>query len=193
LANVGPEGILKELQNAYQSMATHIDENIFLLLPFPDRKPVSSQVFFEPVLMHGLVPSSPRYTYQLITPVVDGLQPILAWQVFPRASDIKRLPEQMSRVKDVRYDLVIADEKNDFPGEIVYQREGSTENSHKLEISLSPGKHYYWTVRARFEIDGRQQLTEWSTTDVYNIYQIINAPNQGSYQFKTPKKIVDQE
>lgn len=193
LANVGAEGILKEVQNGYQSMATHIDENIFLLFPFPDRKPVSSQVVFEPVFMHGLAPSSPLYTYSLITPVVDGLQPMLAWQVFPRASDIKRVSEQMSRVKDVRYDLVIADKKNNFPSEIIYQREGLTENSHKLEISLSPGEHYYWTVRARFELDGRQQLTEWSTTDVYNIYKIINAPNQGSYQFKTPKTIVEQE
>lgn len=193
-SSLGVDGILKEVQRGYQFMATHIDENIFLLFPFPDRKLVRSPPFPTEAFLHGLVPSSPRYSYTFfnIAPAVDSLQPTIAWQAFPRASDIKRVPEQMSLVKDVRYDLVIAAEKNSSPGEIIYQREGLMENSHKLEISLSPGKLYYWTVRARFELDGRKKLTEWSTTQKFS-HKNIAVPNYYSYRFKTPKKKAEQE
>jgi hypothetical protein len=193
LSSHGAEGILKEVQSGYQAMATHIDENIFLLFPFPDRKFVHSKNLI-PVLQ-GLDPSAPRLKYSFFSyfPNIDNLQPTFAWQAFPRELDIKRVPEQMNRVKDVRYDLVIAGEQNNFPGEIIYRRDGLTQNSHQLEISLSPGEHYYWTVRARFELDDRQQLTEWSTTDINNYYKTIDVPNQYSFQFKTSKKNAEQE
>jgi hypothetical protein len=48
-------------------------------------------------------------------------------------------------------------------GEVVYKKDGLTENVHTLETSLSPST-YAWSVRARFVQDGKVRVTEWSKT-----------------------------
>jgi hypothetical protein len=56
------------------------------------------------------------------------------------------------------------------PAGIVYRRDGLASPTHTLETALSPGTRYFWTVRARFELDGRERVTEWGTINNGGIY-----------------------
>ena len=91
----------------------------------------------------------------------------------------------MGRVKNVCYDLILALERNSVPYEVVYRREGLPTPEHKVEIKLRSKTCYFWTVRARFEMDGRQRVTEWSSTH-FNIRDRHTPPTSSSYLFKTP-------
>ena len=71
------------------------------------------------------------------------------------------------------------------PGKVVYRRYGLTTASHKLKVTLKKRTRYFWTVRSRFDLDGRERLTEWSSAH-YMARQGITAPSVFSYRFKTP-------
>jgi len=42
----------------------------------------------------------------------------------------------------------------------ITRREGLAE--HKMEATLEPASEYYWTVRARFKLDGKTRISPWS-------------------------------
>ncbi len=117
---------------------------------------------------------------------VDTLRPTLRWQGFPRASDLKVAPEEMGRVSNVRYDRVISREQDLASAEIIYQCEGLSDSTYIIETSLSPDTGYYWTVRALFELDGRERVTEWRSTR-FKVREQWTATSLLSYRFKTPK------
>jgi hypothetical protein len=187
------EPLLRALKAGYETLASHIYDNVFLLYPLPDRKDQSSGRFGA---VYGLAPVYPHtrgpalMQEDSIFPIdywttIDRLQPTLSWQKFPRASDIKIAPEEMGRVTNVRYDLIIARERNLIPGDIIYRREGLAKNAHKIEIVLQPKTRYFWTVRARFDLDGRQRVTEWGSTH-FVMREKCTAPSHLSYRFQTP-------
>jgi hypothetical protein len=187
LANQG-EPLLRGLEAGYESLGSHIHDEVFLLYPFPDLKP--RNVLFA-LVAFGLAPIYPDMwqlggpvDVRISWPAVKDLQPTLRWQGFPRNFDVETSPEEMSRVKNVRYDLVIAQERNLAAAETVYRREGLSEAVHTVEKPLSPGTRYFWTVRARFELDGRQRVTDWGQWFVAS--GKATAPSQWSYRFKTP-------
>ena len=95
-------------------------------------------------------------------------------------------PEEMGRVDNVRYDLVIAQERDFAPAEIIYRREGLPDSEHTIEIALSPDTRYYWTVRARFMLDGRERVSEWGSSH-FEVREQWTAPSLLSYRFKTSK------
>ena len=104
-------------------------------------------------------------------PTVDSLQPSLRWQPFPGEHQIpfggKTTPfveVDTASVRDVWYDLRIWSVVDKAPAELVYEIEGLTEPFHKLERSLKPSTEYYWSVRARFNLDGQPRISEWSLT-----------------------------
>jgi hypothetical protein len=82
----------------------------------------------------------------------------------------------MERVKNVRYDLVILELRDDARSIVAYRRVGLPNNEHRLEVPLKYDTRYAWTVRARFDLDGRQRVTEWSFSPF------------GKYLFATPKQ-----
>lgn len=190
-ANQG-ERLLQMLDAGYERLGTHIYESVFLLYPYPDRDPHGAG-FLAPAF--GLAPVYPRTRGTLTGDriigqifewnAVDSLQPTLRWQGFPRPGDEETAPEDMKRVTRVRYDLVIAREQNNVPGEIAYQRTGLSTPEHKLETPLAANARYFWTVRARFELDGRERLTEWSSTHFIAREQMVG-PSQFSFRFRTP-------
>ncbi len=184
--------LLEALKTGYQRLGAHIHDAVFLLYPFPDRQPHLGG-FLSPAF--GLAPIEPK-TRGVLTgdsilgdrfewTKVDELQPVLRWQAFPRPSDIAAAAEEMGRVRDVRYDLIVARERNLAPAEVVYRREGLAGNAHRLEGPLGPGGRYFWTVRALFELDGRRRVTEWGSTD-YRAGWRLTAPSQYSYRFRAP-------
>jgi hypothetical protein len=91
----------------------------------------------------------------------------------------------MARVSNVRYDLIVAKEENMAPGELVYRKDGLASPNHTIAVALQSGKRYFWTVRARFDLDGRTRVTEWSSTHFIAREQ-VTAPSRYSFRFRTP-------
>lgn len=90
---------------------------------------------------------------------VDSLQPVLQWKPFPTAKDVKT--EELSRVTEVTYELMILRPQDSVQGDVVYSRKGLQESSHKVEGRLTPLTRYYWRVRVRFKLDDDYRETKW--------------------------------
>jgi hypothetical protein len=198
--------LLQALDEGYAALATQIYDSVFRLYTFPDQH----HQFAPNLLMtFGLAPVDPPLqrawtlrnsgverhwlngsdTAGMIPamkwPQVAGLQPTLRWQSFPRDSDRAAAPEDMGRISNVRYDLVIAREHELAPAGTVYRREGLPAPMHTLEQPLAPGTRYFWTVRARFELDGRERVTEWGTVS-FVASEWLTPPSEFSYRFEAP-------
>ncbi len=184
--------LLDELSNGYASLGKLVAENVFLLYPYPDRSRHSAGEMMSSSF--GLAPIYPPTRGALTGDrglgglfewyAVENLSPQLKWEAFPRADDMAQAPAEMARVRNVRYDLIVAKEENMLPGEVVFRREGLVSPSHTIG-SLQSGKRYFWTVRARFDLDGRPRVTEWSSTHFVAREQ-VTAPSRYSYRFRTP-------
>ena len=174
--------LLRTLAEGCEALGKHIYENIFMLYPFPDQEWHSS--FPRGTL--GLAPIDPPLGFSL--PKVKNLHPTLRWQGFPRGSDAKVAQEDMAQVKNVRYDLFVA-ELHDDGLRIVCRREGLPNPDYTIEESLTPRTEYRWSVRARFELDGRERVTEWSGLALGAFPKFdrrLVPPLGNSYIFETP-------
>lgn len=187
----GGERLVRALNIGFQSLGSHIHDSVFLLYPFPNRDPQWGGLLvfvygLEPVFpaLRGVLTDDPLIGAHFEWVTIDTLQPTFQWQRFPRKTDIETAPEEMGRVRNTRYDIVIARERNLAPAEIVYRRDGLLGTSHEVALSLHPDTRYFWTVRARFELDGRERVTEWGSTH-YTARERFTAPSRFSYRFKT--------
>jgi len=96
---------------------------------------------------------------------VDGLTPSLAWTPRPAPSPAADAgPPPGVPDADLRYDLRIFEELDWGPGALVYERDGLAGTEHRVERALKPATLYFWTVRARYAIDGAPRATRWSAT-----------------------------
>jgi hypothetical protein len=95
---------------------------------------------------------------------VDSLKPTLRWKSFPTAKDIKADKNgDLSGIREVTYDLKVW-AAEDPPNEaILYSRTRLENPSHKIESPLFPLTRYFWSVRVRLKLDGRDIETNWST------------------------------
>lgn len=192
LAIDGTGPVIASLQTGYSSLGTTLYDGVFRLYPFPDRRPQGAGLLS---VAYGLAPVYPptrgahassdffadRY---FLWHDVGTLQPTLQWQAFPRDADRTVMPDEMARVTHVAYDLLIARERGAAPAEMVYRRTGLAAPVHTLEVQLSADTRFFWTVRARFDLDGRERFTEWgSTNDIAR--DNIAAPSRYSYRFRT--------
>jgi hypothetical protein len=176
--------LLDGLKVGYEALGAHIHDSVFLLYPFPAREWNEGSHLFVPV--YGLAPIEPWVLTPWLTLVrVASLQPTLSWQAFPREVDVAAAPQDMARVRNVRYELVIAREHQLAPAEIVYRREALPRPEHTLETPLAPGTNYFWTVRARFELDGRERVTPWGSTHLAP-RETWTVPSRYTYRFSTP-------
>lgn len=185
--------LIDELDKGYRTLGAHIHDNIFRLYSYPDRDWHSAGGALS--VSFGLAPIYPPTRGALTGDrwigawfewyAVENMRPHFRWEAFPRASDLAAAGEEMARIENVSYDLVVAREENMSPAEIIYRREGLPRPEHQIEISLRPEARYFWTVRARFQLDGRSRVTEWASTHFISREQ-ITAPSQFSYRFRTP-------
>lgn len=95
---------------------------------------------------------------------VDTLTPTLAWESFPRPFD--QAGDGTQTFGDVMYDLRIYDGALSGLGTIsplhkVHETSGITENHYQLTEPLQPCGWYFWTVRARYRLNGVMRATEW--------------------------------
>ncbi len=185
--------LIDELDKGYRTLGTHIAESIFQLYPYPDRDRHSAGEMMSSAF--GLAPIYPPTRGALTGDrfigavfewyAVENLRPHFKWEAFPRPSDIAAAPDDMARVSNVKYDLIVAKEENMAPGELVYRKDGLASPNHAIAVALQSGKRYFWTVRARFDLDGRARVTEWSSTHFIAREQ-VTAPSRHSFRFRTP-------
>lgn len=181
-----------ELDKGYRTLGTHIAENVFQLYLYPDRDRHSAGDMMSSAF--GLAPIYPPTRGALTGDhfigavfewyAVETLSPHLKWEAFPRPGDIAKAPEDMARVRNIRYDLLVAEEENMAPGEVVYRKDGLTSPDHTMIGALQSGRRYFWTVRARFDLDGQTRVTEWSSTH-FAAREQITAPSRFSFRFRT--------
>lgn len=184
--------LLQALGQGYEQLGAQIHDDVFALYEFPDRQAhaigwLATATGLAPLAPETLVhlTGDPFLGRYLEWQAVDSLRPTLRWQGFPRGSDLAMAPAEMARVTQVRYDLLVASEHNLVPVEIVYRRTGLPDAAHALEVALPPASRYFWTVRARFQLDGRERVTPWAGLYVYGAER-QTAPSRLSYRFRTP-------
>jgi hypothetical protein len=131
------------------------------------------------------------YGYEFVQ--LDSLQPTLRWEAFPRERDREENKEILGHLTTVTYDLQIWLAGDIFPAERIYAKRGLPEASHRIEQPLTPATMYYWTVRARFQINAEPRVTEWGMYEKMLPWQEAlrqqfgdMLPNPLYFRFKTP-------
>jgi hypothetical protein len=152
----------------------------------------------KPLEVSGLKPLSQTADDQ--APILESSQPALRWEPFPRPADLEADPKGwVSRVSHVTYDLRIWRAERDhfghvevYPAELVYTRSALSRPQHTLESPLASETQYVWSVRARFELDGRTRVTPWGVLLLRAPSTVADprsmlVPPRGYYRFVTPR------
>jgi len=136
----------------------------------------------------------------------DSLQPTMRWESFQDfvARELND-SEFLHRISHVTYDLRIwhAGMSRSFmviyPDELVYSRQGIAVPFHHVEQPLKPSTNYFWSIRARFDLDGHPRVMQWGTVYSTNPYKLTeidwsqsasripDVPNPYYYRFCTPE------
>lgn len=125
---------------------------------------------------------------------VVSLQPTLRWEAYPRPADSKTGGDALrKRLRNVTYDLKIWRGDSLRPLDLVYERTGLAVPEHKLPMPLAAASKYFWTIRARFEIDGNPRVLEWGARRrafgvVGEGWRSPVVPSPFFYSFKTPSE-----
>jgi hypothetical protein len=130
------------------------------------------------------------------------VQPTLRWEHFPRDYDLIGAGGQRHQITDVRYDFrVFEGIAGSYSGPQVYEVRDIPESYHRIQSGLKACSDYYWTVRARFKLDGRIRATEWAgafaaggwNENPWNLRRGLYSWGQGPYRadwfyypFRTP-------
>ena len=169
------------LHNGYLAVARFIIDRLYLVYHTVQREP-RKDVPSRPVPRYVLAPVTPPapemyLDFRAITRQakhvqgwggmhfedVDTLTPTLSWEAFPRPFDLPA-----GGFTDVSYDLriytsrLILDGKFAEPADLLQEWADLDEPRYSLTTPLQPCSRYFWTVRARFTLNGTRRVTEWS-------------------------------
>lgn len=169
-----------ELERTYHTLAESVVEQLYLLtsLPlesrarpgsvtgtqFPGNRDACGLAWASPPrdFYFSLKLSEMKHPNMNRFPQVASQRPLLSWEAFPR--DIDRTGANattLASIQNVRYDLRVWQVDANAPPKLVYEKRDLTSPSHVLEQSLLAGKHYFWSARARFELNGHVHGTKW--------------------------------
>jgi len=120
-----------------------------------------------PVRISIRVFKTPKIAGSLDPVNVGSTTPLLAWEKLPSTVQAELFEGASPRARNIRYDVQVFDAGPLLPGSIAARRvvrryTDLTVPEVRAEEALTPCAYYFWTVRARFELDGRQRSTEWS-------------------------------
>jgi hypothetical protein len=178
------KALQEEFDHGYHKLAAETLEKPFLLVNFPESKwwPSHDQCMLLPLypeFKSGFFEIGPK----LIE--VDSLQPTLQWESFPRETDTQNFTNQVS---NVTYDLKIWSAMDESPDVLIYEKTKLPAPYHKLQQPLNSSTHYFWTVRAQFNENGQQRVTNWSYSRSPGALTCTETsiPNDNYYRFVTP-------
>jgi len=173
-------------------------------VPVTGLRPISPEVRFD---------ISPVPRFRAYTEKVDSLQPTFRWEAYPRPKDLKgEKAGWKDRIQNVTYELKIW-KLPDSPDSravldvlvgplmglmpdgltlpLVYHRAWLPDPSHRIDQSLKPSTEYLWTIRARYELDGKSQVIRWAIMGQgYGVlpHPTKTFPNRRLFRFKAPPK-----
>lgn len=144
----------------------------------------------------GLDPIHPPMP-MLLVPKVDSLQPTLSWEPFPGGYDRKSDPDgSLDSVTDVTYELKIWSAELFYgethaadivpPADGTYVQTRLLDAQHTVGKSLQPDTAYFWTVRARFNLDGDPAINTWAGWHPAGVRK--TRENWRPHRFRTPKE-----
>jgi len=190
---VAKDGTLlaEEFGHAFRELAERVRDEAFLLTPLPLPARASHGLLPGPdnpnYGLCWLAPEAPAAVPITVSEVVsapfkkpgdvcpasaqhfapvDSLRPTLRWSAFPRPVDRESLAhDTLQRISQVSYELKIWREEDCERGRLVYERGGLALPAHTLEQTLEADRRYFWSVRARFLVDGQPNITRWSFFD----------------------------
>lgn len=138
----------------------------------------------------GLRPESPEVSEDYVE--VNSFQPTFTWAPFEPPPDRQsEAGKSATGSSDVTYEVKIwRTDEDHYPLNLVYQREGVVETSHRIGMPLEPNTKYVWSVRVHFTVDGKNRINRWgeisgSDCIFYGRYS-SRIPSFCYYRFKTP-------
>jgi hypothetical protein len=148
----------------------------------------------------GIRPTYPEVRYampqgRVANVDVDSVQPTLRWEAWP--SDEMRENDKggmLDRVSSVLYDLRIWIAAPGKEVRLVYEQEGISGTEHQIARPLEPATRHFWSVRARYQVDGREGHTIWSLSKYPWSWPAPDPgtlgfiPENNSFRFTTPEK-----
>ncbi len=144
--------------------------------------------------VYGLRPEYPearmrRGGKEPVFTLVDTSQPELRWEAFPpRDKDgVAVADAALARAKWIVYDLKLWREDNGAPGALAEEHKGLPEPRYQFQSPLAACTKFFWTVRARFTLEGTEQATEWGVIQTEGRPRWVPVvPDPGYYRFQTP-------
>ena len=118
-----------------------------------------------PAGLAGLSPINPPW------PGHVAVHPTLQWEPLEAGSLSPRY-----EIEDVRYDLRVYSSSS-----VVYSVEGLIEPLHRVEMELKRDTDYWWTVRARFRLNGASRRTDWIQREEFREREARIAPTVNRY------------
>jgi hypothetical protein len=114
---------------------------------------------------------------QVLFTEVDSTRPSLSWEAFqPPAGG-----------NWVVYDLRLYKSENDSPGRVTLEENGLPFPRYQFQKGLEPCAKYFWTVRARFRVSGREEATEWGVVRTPGRDRWVPVvPDPAYYRLSTP-------
>ena len=147
------------------------------------------------VTVFGLWPEEPPLRYKpfdvwtggncYVWPRLDSAQPMLRWQPFPRPADlVSDTNGVFAQFKSVSYDLRIwqGRDEHQITKDLAYARDTLPNPFHQVEIPLPRRSWYFWSVRARFELNSQTRVTEWSCIQSPELVRGAN-PQRGDINY----------
>jgi hypothetical protein len=180
----GAAALSEAIDRGLRTLAEDIvDENFLLFYPPFDRTMQQVQETGQTILPDPGGPGHvPHYALAPIYPPIEfggrafgnrkfvkvnSVSPRLSWESFPRDFDLLTPGNRPVDISNVGYDLRVFEAGRStgtflVPAAEVYSARGVLTSSHRIESPLDACTGYFWTVRARFKLDGRSRVTEWA-------------------------------
>lgn len=177
----GAGALVAAFGQARASLAERILDELFTVTRFPfdsglwavPGQPGFGACWFRPEypelkytsLWHSIRHNAPGI--QVLYPEVDSLQPLLRWEPFPRPRD--RKPANAAILKGiggVTYDLKLWEAFDGYPERLIEDVSGLAEPRYRPGFPLKPASQYFWTVRARYQLDGQPQVSRWAFSSI---------------------------
>ena len=169
----GAAPLVGAIEEGLDSLAEDIVDGAFLLYHPSTPAPVTR---WGPVPYYVLAPKYPTVEYSSkpfgdadtsfpnLEPAAVATMPLtFRWERFPRGWDSVGPDGKYRAITNIRYELRVYDDVGGRgrPRE-VYRVRDLLRPEHRIAFGLGPCAEYFWTVRARFELDGLTRVTEWA-------------------------------